>query len=314
MYNYFPVDSDLLIPEHSVNQSPLIPTNITNDNIGLINEDNLKELNAEYFYQMLQNSPSISKEEIRYLWKLFTANQVDRKVKILFYDFISFENPDYLTNEIIKQAKNERGESRHKLLVILQAIYQNSLEKNQKTGLDEIINYFKELQLQDLNKNDAGIVYRGLATLAPKHLKSKKANLTNMDKIHVDILILKSDRANEIKYVQDIIHNLDSPDDGLVITASYQYLTQLLINSDLNFISNESKQLFKKHLENKSMINHKQSMLYTSAYLEFKAALNASKSEEIPVLANDYIQLLNPEIQESTFNGFTDFTKGIKNH
>lgn len=42
-----------------------------------------------------------------------------------------------------------------------------------------------------------------------------------------------------------------------------------------------------------------------------KAALNASKVEEIPVLANDYIQLLNPEIQEPTFNSFIDFTKGI---
>jgi hypothetical protein len=54
-------------------------------------------------------------------------------------------------------------------------------------------------------------------------------------------------------------------------------------------------------------------MLYTSAYLEFKAALNARKTEEISVLANDYIQLLDPDIQEATFNGFTDFTKGIKN-
>lgn len=96
------------------------------------------------------------------------------------------------------------------------------------------------------------------------------------------------------------------------LTASYQYLTQLLINNDLSFFSQESKQLFKQDLENTSMINHQQSMLYTSAYLEFKAALNASKAEEIPVLANDYIQLLNPEIPESTFNGFTDFTKGIK--
>lgn len=312
IYNYFPVDSDLLIPERLTNQPDLVPTGI-NANINSINEENLKELNAENFYQMLQNSSNISKEEVSYLWKLLTTNQVDSNVKILFYDFISFENPDYLTNEIIKQTKTEKGEARHKLLVTLQSIYQNSLEKNKETSLKEISNYFKELQLQDLDKNDGGIVYRGLATLAPKHLDTKKANLTNMDKIHVDLLSFKSDPANEKKYVHDIIRNLDTPDDALVVTASYQYLTQLLINSDLSFFSQESKQLFKKHLENKSMINHNQSMLYTSAYLEFKAALNASKAEEIPVLANDYIQLINPEIQESTFNGFTDFTKGINN-
>ncbi len=35
----------------------------------------------------------------------------------------------YLTDEIIKQAKNEEGESRHKLLVTLQSIYQNNLKK-----------------------------------------------------------------------------------------------------------------------------------------------------------------------------------------
>lgn len=311
IYNYFPVDSDLLIPEHLNIPSDIVPAN-TNADIDSINENNLNELNAESFYQMLQNSPNISKEEIRYLWKLLTPNQVDNKVKILFYDFISFENPDYLTDEIIKQAKNEKGELRHKLLVTLQSIYQSKLEKNEQTNLKEISNYFKELQLQDLDKNDGGIVYRGLATLAPKHLNTKIANLTNMDKIHVAILSLKNDRINEKQYVHEIIHNLDNPDDALVVTASYQYLTQLLINSDLSFFSQESKQLFKKHLENKSMINHKQSMLYTSAYLEFKAALNASKAEEIHVLANEYIQLLNPEIQESTFNGFTDFTKGIK--
>ncbi|ARM34944.1 hypothetical protein [Legionella longbeachae] len=311
VYNYFPVDSDLLIPEHLNSASDSVLANI-NANISSINENNLIELNAENFYQMLQNSSNISKEEIKYLWKLLTSNQVDSKVKILFYDFISFETPDYLTDEIIKQAKNETGESRHKLLVTLQSIYQKSLGKNEETSLKEISNFFKELQLEDLDKNDGGIVYRGLATLAPKHISTKKANLTNMDKIHVDILSLKSDRNNEKKYVQDIIHNLDNPDDSLVVTASYQYFTQLLINSDLSFFSQESKQLFKKHLENKNMINHNQSMLYTSAYLEFKAALNASKAEEIPTLANDYVQLLNPEIQESTFNGFTDFTKGIK--
>ena len=53
-------------------------------------------------------------------------------------------------------------------------------------------------------------------------------------------------------------------------------------------------------------------MLYISAYLEFKAALNASKSEEIPGLAYNYMQLLDLDVQEATFNGFTDFTKGIR--
>ena len=185
----------------------------------------------------------------------------------------------------------------------LQSIYQKNLEKDENPGTQEIIDYFKELQLQDLDKNDGGIVYRGLATLAPEHLETKKANLTNMDNIHVDILSLKSDRTNEMGYVNDIIHNLDHPDDGLVVTASYQYLTQLLINSDLNFFSNESKQLFRAHLDKKNIINPNQSMLYISAYLEFKAALNASKTEEIPTLTYDYVQLLKPNIQEATSTG-----------
>lgn len=43
-----------------------------------------------------------------------------------------------------------------------------------------------------------------------------------------------------------------------------------------------------------------------------RMGLNARKTEEIPVLANDYIQLLSPEIQESIFNSFTDFAKGIQ--
>lgn len=302
VYNYFPVESDLLVAENKTSQQDLV-SSIKNVNIRSINKDNLKDLNTEVFYQMLQNSFDISKEEIKYLWQLFTSNEVDSQVKILFFDFISFENPNYLTDEIIKQAKNETGEARHTLLVTLQSIYQTGLEKNEANGLKEISEYFKELQLQDLDKNDGGIVYRGLATLTPKNLNTKRANLTNMDKIHVAILSLKKDRIHEKKYVYDIIHNLDNPDDTLVVTASYQYFTELLVNSDLTFFSQESKQLFKNHLENKNLISHEQSMLYTSAYLEFKAALNASKVEEIPMLANNYIQFLNPEIQESAFNG-----------
>ena len=110
------------------------------------------------------------------------------------------------------------------------------------------------------------------------------------------ILSLKSDRTNETKYVRDIISHLDNPDDVWVVTASYQYFTQLLINSNLSFFSQKSKQLFKKHLEDKAMINHSQSILYTSAYIEFKAALNVDKAEEIPVLVKEYLQLLNPDI------------------
>src|SRR5215216_3847861 len=56
IYNYFPVDSDLLIPEHLNVPSDIVPAN-TNANIDSINENNLNELNAESFYQMLQNSP-----------------------------------------------------------------------------------------------------------------------------------------------------------------------------------------------------------------------------------------------------------------
>lgn len=307
IFNYFPVESDLFIPEQH-DKHP-IAQNILNNNIESINENNLKQLNGANFYQILQNSPTISEEQIKYLWSLFTSNDVDKNVKILFYDFIAFEAPDYLTSEVIKQAKNERGELRHKLLVILQSIYQSKLEKHNKTNLSEIIDYFKALQLQDLDKNDGGIVYRGLAILTQEHLETRKANLINMDKIHVNILNLKRNRTNETEYVKDIIFNLDHPDDNLVITASYQYLTQLLINTDLNLFSNESKLLFKMHLDSKSVINHKQPMLYTSAYIEFKAALNSNKTEEIPILANLYMQALDPEIQKATFYGFTDFTK-----
>ncbi|STX81544.1 Uncharacterised protein [Legionella busanensis] len=309
IYNYFPVDSDLFVPEHSTHNSSLNQNVSLNDNIDSINESNLYELNEDRFYQMLQNYPGISQEKIKYLWHLFSTQQVDNKVKVLFYDFISFENPNYLTNEIIKQAKQVKGELRHKLLVTLQSIYQNSLKDNNKMDLKEIIDYFKELQLTDLDKSDGSIVYRGLATLAPKYLKNKNVNLTNMDKIHVNVLQLKNNPANETKYVKDIIYNLDQPDDRLVVTATYQYLTQLLITNNLEFFSNESKQLFRNHLDNKSVINPNQSMLYTAAYIEFKAALNANKTEEIPMLVHNYMQSLDLNTQKVTCYGFSDFTQ-----
>ena len=269
----------------------------------------MKELTFEDFYQALQNSSSMSKEQIISLWKMITLNEVSDEIKLLFYDFIAFEKPSYLIDKIILQSKKEKGDLRHKLLVTLQAIYQNKLEKNEKRELNKIVTYFKELQLQDLDKNDGGIVYRGIATLAPKSLDMRKANLTNMDKIHVNILSLTNDRSNESKYVENIINNLDHPDDRLVVTASYQYFTELLINSDLKFFSNNSKQLFKKHLDKKSTFDKNQSLLYTPAYIEFKAALNAITSDEIPTLVYNYSQKINPNNQTAISYGFSEFTK-----
>ena len=237
IYNYFPVDSDLLIPERSTNQLNSEYSATSNENINSINENNVKELDEEHFYQLFQNSPNISEKQIRYLWGLFISNEVDSKVRILFYDFLSFETPNYLINEIITQAKNEHGELRHKLLVLLQSIYQQNLENNETIGINEILDYFKELQSQKLNKDDAGIVYRGLVTLAPKYVDIKTANMTNMDKIHISLLNIKNNPKNEIKYVREIIYNLDHPDDRLVVTASYKYIAELLINSDLSFLS-----------------------------------------------------------------------------
>lgn len=309
VFNYFPVFSDLLIPERYRNQENSLPPAVTSETINSIDENTIKELDDEKFYQILQNSPNISNEQLSNLWALFLVNEVDEKVKILFYDFLSFQNPDYLTSEIIKQAKKENGEPKHKLLVTLQSIYQKGLEKNDKTRLKEIISYFKELQHQDLDKNDGGIVYRALATLTSINLETKTANLINMDKIHVNILNIKNDRSHEMEYVKNIISNLEAPDDNLVVTASYKYITQLLINTELKFLTSESKQLFIIHLENTKMINRTQSILFTPAYIEFKAALNATTLEEIPYLTKDYVKLLDPSIQEATFYGFTDFTK-----
>ena len=191
-----------------------------------------------------------------------------------------------MISEIIQQAKNEHGEVRHKLLITLQSIYQKKLSENKKTDVKEITDYFKALQHENLDKNDGGIIYRGLATLAPEQIKNQDLNLTNMDKIHVSILRLNSDRINEIGHVRNIIFQLEHPDDSLVVTASYQYLTQL-INNNLNFFSKESRLLFKEHLDKKSALNKNQSMsyapnnasIYTSSYFDFKSALNKSMND-----------------------------------
>ncbi|WP_165482336.1 hypothetical protein [Fluoribacter gormanii] len=47
------------------------------------------------------------------------------------------------------------------------------------------------------------------------------------------------------------------------------------------------------------MAKMNQSILYTPAYLEFKAVLASSKIEDIPTLINGYMQLLKPEVQEA---------------
>lgn len=312
IYNYFPVESDLLMPDTSNLDIPTPPVNNNADNISSINKDNIKQINAEVFYQMLQNTQQISEDEIIRLWKLFSSNPIDNEVKILFYDYISFENPYYLTTEIINQAKNESGEARHKLLVILQSIYQSNLEKNSGVNLVKIANFFKYLTHQDLDKNDGGIVYRGIAALAPKNVDAKTANLTNMDKIHVNILNITKDKSKETEFVKNIIFNLDNPDDSLVVPASYQFFTELLINSNLKFFSEESKQLFKNHLENQKSLLAQGSMIYTSSYFEFKAALNANNIAEIAYLANSYVKQLNPDMREPILGILDDFKKENK--
>ena len=214
-----------------------------------------------------------------------------------------------LTNDIIQRAKNEHGKARHQLLLMLQTIYQNKWNDKNAPESQAIINYFKEIQHDNLNKDDAGIIYRAMATLAPHDIRKGNLNLTHIDKIHVDIFSLKSDRVNELKYVQDIISNLDNPKDSLLRTASYKYLTELLINTDLKLFSDEGKELFKEHLSHKKMIDRTQSMLYTSAYIEFKATLNAKSLNDIPRLTTLYMKSLDEDIKQFTPYGFSDFTK-----
>ncbi len=74
-------------------------------------------------------------------------------------------------------------------------------------------------------------------------------------------------------------------------------------------LPSNSKQLFREHLENKSMFNNNQSMLYPSALIEFKAVLNANTSEEIYKLIHDYLELVDPKIRDAAFYGLTDLTK-----
>ena len=69
-----------------------------------------------------------------------------------------------------------------------------------------------------------------------------------MDKIHINIININNDQYNEIKYVKNIISNLEKPDDNLVVTASYKFFIDILLNSDLKFFSKKSKHLFLKHL------------------------------------------------------------------
>jgi len=307
IWNYFPSLKDALIPSDSVEN--LETPKLTNDDISLINVDNLLSLKADVFYQLLQNSENVTREQIINLWSLITSSNVDEEVRLLFYNFISFYNPDYLILDIIKQARKESGKIRNMLLVMLQRIYQTKLGNNDEDGLGEIAEYFKQLQKEKLSKDDSGIVYRGLATLIKKPINTKKVDMTNMDKIHVDIFSLNNDRTNELKYLTDIIDNLNKPDDSIVITATYEYLTELLINSDLKIFSEEGKKLFKSHLAKKIMIDDTQTMFYTSAYIEFKAALNAKNKEEIPGLVQTYMRSFDESMRKVIPYGFSSFTQ-----
>jgi hypothetical protein len=61
------------------------------------------------------------------------------------------------------------------------------------------------------------------------------------------------------------------------------------------------------------MIDHTQSMLYTSAYVEFKAALNAKSLNDIPGLTTLYMKSLDEDTRQVTPYGFSDFTKNKLN-
>lgn len=309
IYNYFPVNSDLLLHENHYTPTETEHQVVQTDSIDKINANNLKDLDSEKLYRLLEGSPNLSEDQIKSLWRVFTSNGVDENTKILFYDYISFETPRYLTNEIIQQTRKENGEARHRLLVVLQSIYQQRSGDNKKSEQQGIVNLFKELRAKNLGKGDAGIVYRGLAALTDGQIETDQANMTNMDRIHVHIINMRKNRANQRERVKGIIRNLENPDDNLVVTAGYKYLTELLVKSNLSLFTAESKQLFKDHLERRNMITDNQSMLYTSAYIEFKAALNASKTEQIPKLASNYLQQLEPELQKMTLYGFTESTK-----
>jgi len=190
-----------------------------------------------------------------------------------------------------------------------QSIYQANSTLHSTNHLKVIGEFFYELKGQKMNKEDGGIVYRGLAALTSYKMDVEHADLINMDKIHVALMQMKKHRHQETQYVNTIISNLESPDDNLMLTASYQYLTQLLLTSDLKFFSEESKQLFLHHLAKKNLKDDSQSILYTPAYIEFKAALQASEKEEVPVLASQLLQSLTPDERASVPYGFSDFTR-----
>ena len=64
-----------------------------------------------------------------------------------------------------------------------------------------------------------------------------------------------------------------------------------------------------KHLHKKSLLALNQPTLYTSAYIEFKAVLNAANTEEASSLAYKYVQLLDTALKKDIIYGFTAFTK-----
>ena len=75
----------------------------------------------------MQNSDDISSDEINRLWTLFSSNDVDEQVKVLFYNFMVPQVTSNLSDDIIQRAKNEHGNTRHQLLLMLQTTYQNKL-------------------------------------------------------------------------------------------------------------------------------------------------------------------------------------------
>lgn len=312
VFNSFPLESTILSPSvkyssSEPNSSENIFQNMTNENLGSIDKNRLKNLDTKTLYQMIVNTTDLTEEQIRNLFSLFSSSKVDDQLKIYFYDYLSFQKPIYLTHEIIRQSKKEKGQVRYQLLAVLQSIYQHN--ENQKH--DEILAHFKELKSEKLSQDEAGIVYRGIATLSSGVVNTKNANLMNVDKIHIDISSLTKDPKNETKYVKDIIHNLDNPDDRLVVTATYEYLTQLLIASDLKGLSKNSKKLFLEHLNRNGMNRRNQSQVYSSAYIEFKAALKAKDKSEIPHVAKKLMISLDSEEKESVPYGFSDYTKNL---
>lgn len=63
--------------------------------------------------------------------------------------------------------------------------------------------------------------------------------------------------------------------------------------------------MFLRHLAKKHLKDDSQSILYTPAYIEFKAALQASEKEDVSQL----LQSLTPDVRASVPYGFSDFTR-----